>query len=377
MAADGIAFVYDYRPDRADYEGYGAVTDSFVAPILAHLPAGFGHRVRQPVDGMLNVRFYTWPEPQEHVFISHGIADKAYRTPAKLHGFRWIHASGPWWTRYYERYGPEGIRSRVFETGYTKMDPLFDGRLPRIPRPEGDTRIRVLWAPTHAGINGQSRTYPSSAIELRAQIERLLPASEFVVEIAMHPRMREAEGLGIKVTAEEYTRADVVIADAGSTLYEAWAYGLPVVFPRWIVDGKIEKRSRERTLEGVIYAQRVGYHADAPGDLAAMVRIAARDGMGERETMLAEDVFPAAYRGTSGERTAAALIEMARGDVPRLTDLGFVWIASPDQTRYEHVSAKAYRAVWAHKGYRLAAEVSGGPVPPLRAPGLTGDEGGE
>lgn len=365
--ADGIAFVYDFRPDRADYTGYSAVTDSFVGPIIEHLPEGYAHRVREPVEGMLNVRFYTWPAPQEHVFISHGIADKAYRTPSKLFGFAHVHSSGPWWTRYYTLRGPEDMGSRVFESGYTKLDPLFDGRIPREPASDG--RVRVLWAPTHSGVNGQSRNYPSSYLELSKSIETLLPASEFSVEIAPHPRLREAQRLPIKVTMEEYARCDVVVADAGSTLYEAWALGLPVVFPDWIVDHKIAKRQRTSTLEGVIYAQGLGYHAMTPGALADTVRMAARDGMGEREASLIEDVFPARYRGNSGERTAAALLEIAASYRPALTSSDFMWVTSEDGTRSEHVTRKAYRAVWMHKGYRPSAEVLTGPLPPLVVPG--------
>lgn len=352
MSAEGIAFVHDYRPDRADYRGYGAVEESFVGPILPHLTVPV-RRVAEPIDGWLNVRWYTWPQPQEHVFISHGIADKNYRTPAKVYGFRWIHTSGPWWTDYYKRFGEEGIGKRLIETGYTKLDPLFDGTIDRVPRPPG-ARVRVLWAPTHAGINGHSHNYPSSYIELRKAIATLLPEREFDVTIAPHPRLREQAGLPIKVTLEEYASADVVIADAGSTLYEAWALGIPVVLPEWIVGRKVKSRS-DRTLETLIYREKIAHNATSAGDLAKVTARAAIDGMSERAIELAEAILPAAYRGSSGKRTAEALSALSLGPVPRITPSNFFWIMSEDGTRYEHVLAKQYEAIYKHKGWRRAS----------------------
>lgn len=338
--ADGIGLVYDHRPDRNDYEGYSAVLDSFIDPILPHFPEGFDVRkVNEPIEGYLNVRFYTWPQPHQHLFMSHGIADKQYRTASKIYGFEWVHTSGPWWTDYYKRQGrpPKSL----VETGYPKLDPLFG----REPKPRTDNRVRVLWAPTHAGINGTSRTYPSSYLELVAIVEQMLPAKDFDVTLAPHPR------LSGKVTLEEYVDADVVIADAGSTLYEAWALDKPVVFPAWVVERKLRQRERTGSLEGVIYRERIGYHVDNPPALRRTVEQAAVDGITPREQELIEQVLPRSYRGSSGKRTAEAFMEIARGPVPKLIPSNFFWIVSPDGSRSEHVTEKAFQAIWRGKGY--------------------------
>lgn len=340
--ADGVALVYDHRPDRNDYEGYSLVLDSFIDPIMPHFPEGLSvKRVREPLEGYLNVRFYTWPQPHQQLFMSHGIADKQYRTASKIYGFEWVHTSGPWWTDYYKRQGRPA--KSIVETGYPKLDPLFDGTL--TPKPRTDDRIRVLWAPTHSGINGTSRTYPSAYLELAESLATLLPPTTFDVEIAAHPRVSR------KVTLQGYLDADVVIADAGSTLYEAWAVDKPVVFPSWVVERKLRQRERVGTLEGVIYREKVGYHVDNPPKLAHVVSMAARDGITGPEQALIEQVLPRAYRGTSGRRTAEAFAEIAAGPVPALIPSNFFWIVSPDGSRSEHVTEKAFTAIWQSKGY--------------------------
>jgi len=42
-------------------------------------------------------------------------------------------------------------------------------------------------------------------------------------------------------TMQPLVDADVVIADAGSTIYEAWALGKPVIFPDWLGKGRSAK----------------------------------------------------------------------------------------------------------------------------------------
>jgi hypothetical protein len=348
---DRIAFVYDRRPDREDYEAYSLVTDSFVNPILAHLPEGVGAKVTDPDPDALNVRFYTWPLPQQQVFISHGIADKNYRTPSKLFGFTWIHSTGPWWTEYYRRRGGAEAAGKVFETGYTKLDPLFP--FEREPAPDG--RVRVLWAPTHAGVQGRSVTYPSAYLELKDAIDTLLPADEFAVEVAPHPRLREGAGLPPKVTLEEYRRADVVIADGGSTLYEAWALGLPAVVPTWITDHKVRRRWAQ-ALEGEVYRERIGYHVDNPSQLAATVTTAARDGMGARESALIEAVFPASYRGDSGRRTAGALLDIISRPIPAFEPPSRFWIVHQETGQHEFVTPKQFLAIFRERGFVRAEE---------------------
>src|SRR5690606_25390294 len=131
-----------------------------------------------------------------------------------------------------------------------------------------DGRIRVVWAPTHGGGGEPLRpaqapsdapTSPCSTWGRRDEVLGALPESEFDVIEAPHPRHRQ-DG---KSTLAEYVDADVVIADGGSTIYEAWALDLPVVFCDWLTAaGNINRFLRAGgSLEAQIYRERIGRHA--------------------------------------------------------------------------------------------------------------------
>lgn len=322
-----VNFAYNPTSWRDGRPVPGGMADCLVQPILPHLQ-GAWVLTDQPQPGMVNC-YYTFPHTYGQkglhpdaasVFISHGIADKGWRNRSKVDRFDYVFVSGPAWTR---RLMIDGFpRERIVEAGYTKLDPIFAGTV-ESAWPERDGRIRVLWAPTHggggegAGLAGTIEKQPGSRSRRTThwdvdQLAGLLPDDTFHVMVARHPRHRPDR----RSTLAEYVGADVVIADGGSTIYEAWALGLPVVFPSWATrTGNLAKRPP--TFETQIYAQRVGYHTDAPERLPDVVWHAATAGIDDPAVALAERIIPAAYRGFSGRMHAEALDDIAAGREPR------------------------------------------------------------
>ena len=313
-----IRFLYNPTSWR-DGPVLGGMADALVQPILPHL--GHDHELTDaPKVGGVNV-YYSFPNKyggldrrSTNVFVSHGIADKRWRNAAKLRGlFDFVFVSGPAWSM--RLMSSPGVQtSRIVEAGYPKLDPIFNGE---IAPPERDGRVRVVYAPTHGG-GGEGHDTPGKPT---AKVSRLsshhhrdvvlgsLPPSEFDVVVALHPRHRP-DG---RSTLAEYVGADVVIADGGSTIYEAWALDIPVVFPSWLVGSA--HRSRQ-TFEGEIYNGRIGWHVDRPADLARTVTAAARSGITDGEQDFIETILPRAYRGVSGRMHAEALDDIADGIRP-------------------------------------------------------------
>lgn len=291
----------------------GGMADRMVGPIFPHLPT---YEVdRWPQRGRLNA-YLSMPSVYEDRFIpggvlvSHGIADKGIRVGAKLRdSFAYVTVPGP---AYAERALETGYpASRIVELGYPKLDPIFQGLVEPLPR---DDRIRVVYAPTHGGggerlhLNDTAPPAITAARRtsywFRDEVTKQLDPEVFDVVLALHPRHRPDR----QATLAEYVGADVVIADGGSTIYEAWALGIPVVFPSWLTRGG--HSLGKRTTEAKIYRQRIGRHADAPGQLAKLVRQAAEEGMQSGETALIDYVFPPAYRGVSGKLHAEFLMSL-------------------------------------------------------------------
>lgn len=314
---------FAYNPTSVDDHGQpipGGMADCLVQPVIAAMRPGDDWRIsNKPQPGMVNTYLThratyglrSKPQGERSVFISHGIADKKWRNANRMTGrFDWVFVSGPLWR---QRLIDGGFpAARICEVGYTKLDPIFQGKVEG-HTPRADGRLRVVWAPTHGGggekyaraakppnTSGARRT----SYWQRDLIARLLPASEFDVVEAVHPRHRPDR----RATLAEYVGADVVVADGGSTIYEAWALGIPVVFPTWLVG---TANQRAGTLENDIYTRRVGWHAVEATDLPKLVIHASDRGPGALARDLVEDVFPARYRGRSGALHAEALLDIA------------------------------------------------------------------
>lgn len=267
-----IRFVYDLEPKRRDRAR--AAIDALVDPILRHLPAA--EKASEVDFDALNV--HLWHDYPSDVFMSHGLADKGWRDADLVADFTWVLHSGPAWERKYRAQGMPAHKLRM--VGYAKLDPLFDGTIV-------GSADRVLWAPS------LSRGWQREYLELEALLVD--------VDHALHPH--DAPGAS---TLQQLADAAVVIADVGSTLYEAWALGKPVVFPDYAVRSLIVPG----TFEAEIYERGIGYHADTPAQLMHQVDRALDNGITDAERDFIEDIFPASLRGTSGKAHADALQDM-------------------------------------------------------------------
>ena len=303
-----FCMVYDSNQLKRGF-AYQHAIEALANPILKYLPdgsCGYSHR---PGVG-LNLRFFSelritqqgkFPVGPNDVFMSHGIGDKNYWLASKITSFRHALVPGPAWKERIEEGGYEGT---VHVVGYTKLDPLFNGDYVR----QGREKPYVVWAPTHGYIhkNKGRSSYPQ-CLTLINEIPDC-----YEKKLALHPTSRMSNRGKQDVTMQELLDADVVIADAGSTLYEAWALGKPVIFPDWLCKKDVIDNSKNDpgNLERRIYEEGVGYHASDMKHLVELIDVALKEGMQQPEIDFMENIFPSELRGRSGEKAAEALIKI-------------------------------------------------------------------
>lgn len=295
----------------------GSMADLITRPILDHLPAGTWSIGRNPVEGAVNCYSSArsafpdavWPEDEISVLISHGIADKGIRQKLAP-DFDYVVTPGPMHTDVLHKAGvPE---NKIIELGYTKLDPLYNN-------PTGGTvgaAPTVLYAPTQGGGGdiahmGDTTPPPIGAARRsswwrRDEVLALLDTTTHHVVQCHHPRYTP----GHKATLSQYVGADAVIADGGSTLWEAIALSIPVVTPRWIVGQGFRTKD---TLEARLYRTNTARHAKRSTQLVPLIDEAINDGPTDAEHKLSHRVLPVEYRGTSGQRHAEWLLGLAGG----------------------------------------------------------------
>jgi len=305
--ANQYNMVYDTQGQHRR-SNYVRVIEALGKPIAKHLPPGSCVFIDRPGSG-INVRFFSSRRMKDlgkdpvgpwDVFYSHGIGDKDYWLAPYISQFNYAMVPGPAWA---ERIKKGGYAGSLFVVGYTKLDPLFQGEYEHKPH----SKPYVVWAPTHGygahSLRGRS-SYPA-CLQLFPQIP-----DKYDKTLALHPATRATHRQAQDVTLQELYDADVVIADAGSTLYEAWALGKPVIFPDWLCKHDVMAKFKPGNLEYDIYNQGIGYHAKDMKDLLDMVDYAIQHGMQKREVDFMERVFPAELRGKAGETAAAALLSI-------------------------------------------------------------------
>lgn len=291
---------------------YVHVVEALSDPILPYLPEGSAGFTERPGIG-LNLRFFSesritetgkYPVGPNDVFMSHGIGDKNYWLADRISVYPHALVPGPAWRN---RIKQGGYSGKVWVVGYTKLDPIFNGEYTRQER----ERPYVVWAPTHAYHHrhrGRS-SYPWCMDHIKE-----IP-DEYETCMALHPSSKLSRRLKQDVTLQELLDADVVIADAGSTLYEAWALGKPVIFPDWLCKDDVlaHFEADPDNLEYRIYSEGIGYHAESMEHLIKLIDVALRDGMKQREIDFMESIFPSDLRGNAGKLAAKALMEIKEG----------------------------------------------------------------
>ncbi|MCE7081150.1 hypothetical protein [Streptomyces sp. ST2-7A] len=299
----------------------GGQTDRLIAPVHAHLTPGTYSIGRQPQQGAVNVylstrdRYTAASERRDRasVLYAHGIASKGYRDWPRSKTFSVVTCPGP--AHADEVMASGAPPSRIAIIGYPKLDPLFRGEVDDTGIWADDDRIRVLYAPTHGGGSERYRHGNRAAPGARAtswwnrhEVLSLLDPDTFQVVLAPHPR----HSPGGQATLAQYVRAHVVVADGGSTIYEAMALGLPVVLTSWLTAHRNLERAGGTLLEATVYRDRLGRHADRPEDLPDTIVHAAEDGPSSADTAFIGRVLPPALRGHSGKTLADLLTDLDR-----------------------------------------------------------------
>jgi len=273
---------------------YARVLDSLIDPILKYLPNATKGKF---LEGQINVRFFRETLPQKGIFMSHGLADKNWRDAGKVDGFDYVFVSGYLWK---EKMIKQGLpEKKVLVNGFTKLDPLFQDKI-RIKN--NDNKIRVLYAPTH---NAKETTgnHVSSYPRFKTYLNEIPGDIELIN--SYHPANSNKD-----ITFDLFKLADAVISDCSSVLYEAWALGIPVIFPDWLVKETILKRFKG-SFEDRIYSEGIGYHAQNIDEIWELVRTAKNQGMDSITKDFIEGIFPTELRGNSGKVTAQILLKLA------------------------------------------------------------------
>lgn len=295
---------------RSAGKSYQAVQDEILAPIARHLSVPVAQTERTYAPGHLNLTMFI-RQPAD-VIISHGIADKRYlwlRDPdtgeRMLNRFALVMVPGRW------------LKQRLLETSDIRLDadririvgwPRLDTLLARQRELSDDDvrtrRRRVLWAPTH---DWRKRGEEQKSTSTYPEFEQHVPALEehFDVEVSLHPRNRQHKA----TTHDQLLWADVVVSDFGTMVYEAWALGKPVLFPRWILEDRVATYL-PKAAEGHIFAHDIGLHPGSIGEMIAMIGDGA--GIGDDVTSFLDEYLEPSTLGRSGERVAEVLEEARR-----------------------------------------------------------------
>ena len=308
-------FCYD---SSAQHKGnaYIYAIEALSKPILEYLnnsEAGFLEKPAPGKDGKaLNIRYFSSLRIAQQgkvsvgphdIFYSHGIGDKNYWIGNHIQSFKYAFVPGPAWE---ERMRNTGYKGEIFQVGYTKLDPIFEIRSKLKNNIENANKINVLWLPTHGycGKNKGRSSYPGFVKFL----EYLDPTFNFIH--SKHPTSKQNDKKKQLPTLDEYLNKNmVVIADGGSTIYEAWALGIPVVFPDWICKRDIINHFKKdkNNFEYMIYSKDIGYHARSIKEMNKMIETAVINGMKDEEKQFIEEIFPEELRGKSGKTAAQTL----------------------------------------------------------------------
>ena len=274
---------------------YRHALDSLINPIRKHLPES----TVTPKDGIKGALNFCWficsQGYKPNVFMSHGIGDKNYMIGEKSHvnRFDYVFVTGPAFKEKLTRHNTPA--EKIFIVGWPKLDPIFNGEYQRTP----SDKIRVLYAPTHNAIQAVS-SYPA----FNEYLDKF-PADIEVIN-SPHPCRKDDR----MPTTQPLVDADVIIADAGSTIYEAWALGKPVIFPDWLVRDGVLNRFKG-AFEAKCYEDNLGYHANSFEHLLELIPEATNKGLDDKVIGFTEELFPVALRGESGKTIAETLRRLA------------------------------------------------------------------
>lgn len=220
----------------------------------------------------VNVTFFIYRKA--HIMMSHGLADKNYLIRPNRYGdyevnkYKYVCVPGNWLKR--KLLSTPGItlnEDQIVVVGWPRIDTLLEAAKnykDRNDKVRTGKNIKVLWAPTHSG--GQKDGIYLSSYPGLLQYEEAL-TNEFDYDRSLHPLIEKPK----KSTFEKLLEADVVIADRGTLVYEAWALGKPVIFPDWLIrEGNLTKG--EYSAESYIFENNIGLHAKNFDELLYLIK---------------------------------------------------------------------------------------------------------
>lgn len=272
---------------------YEAVQEVLFGGITAQLASEPSNTVGKPDPERNNLSLFI-KTPAEFL-LSHGVADKNYLFKRKRDGTRCIQdfevvfVPGNWTKRRLTRSKRLDLRNvELAVSGWPRLDTLRAQPAHKSYERLAGPLPKILWAPTHdfrkaEGTGQSASSYPG----FEPYLEQLSSFSE--VETSLHPRNRKTK----RPTEELLLETDYVISDFGTLVYEAWALGKVVIFPRWIIGDRV-MQTIPNSAEANIYDRRIGHHAESFADLK---RIVLRDTPNPPEVSEFMEQYLLNYRG--------------------------------------------------------------------------------
>jgi hypothetical protein len=266
------------------------------------------------------------------IVMAHGIADKRYffiresETDRPLvNQYKYIFVPGAWHVNRlvegrFRRNPIYQIRLRddqIRKVGWLRLDPLISKSASTPSTPT--KKLRVLWAPTHNMVAAKGKN-PETAEATPSSFPRFhkhkwTMRRKYDYQISVHPRNRKSK----VPTSDQLVWADVVVSDFGTMVFEAWALGKPVIFPRWCIDLETLIKRNPLSAEAYIYKNRIGLHPESPTEMHHMLKAIKRaqqtgdesDQRGNDVARFVDHYIDPQTRGNDAQRTADELIRIA------------------------------------------------------------------
>ena len=289
---------------HAERSAYNEIYHRHVETIVENLPKDWEIIFNpEPQDGFLTVSLHVGIKGD--IFMSHGLADKNWRNADVMGEFGDVCVSG---RAMRHKLLFQGMDPKKLHTiGYPFLDKTFEAKAAGRFQELGNL---IAWCPTH---HHSPSTGPHLGPRIEPKLENNMFDEPWKFVSAIHPYHLASK----KTTQELICQSSVVIGDTGSSVYEAWALGKPVVFAPFAlkIGGEAVTNIVQRwkgSLEAQIYFNGVGRHADDLYGVEWLCHHAMENGITDEEVAFIDRVFQPELRGCSGEYAADIFVQIAR-----------------------------------------------------------------